>query len=93
MDSMKLLDRLQTEVLTADGAMGTLLYSYGIDFCYEELNVEKPEIIEKIHLDYIQAGADIIQTNTYSANALKLARYGMENRTEELNKAAVRIAK
>ncbi|GLY11556.1 bifunctional homocysteine S-methyltransferase/methylenetetrahydrofolate reductase [Pseudobacillus badius] len=90
---MKLLDRLQTEVLTADGAMGTLLYSYGIDFCYEELNVEKPEIIEKIHLDYIQAGADIIQTNTYSANALKLARYGMENRTEELNKAAVRIAK
>ncbi|KAB7705387.1 bifunctional homocysteine S-methyltransferase/methylenetetrahydrofolate reductase [Bacillus aerolatus] len=90
---MKLLERLQHEVLTADGAMGTLLYSSGIDFCYEELNVENPEIIEKIHLEYIRAGADIIQTNTYSANALKLARYGMENRVQELNKAAVRIAK
>ncbi|MFK2826136.1 bifunctional homocysteine S-methyltransferase/methylenetetrahydrofolate reductase [Bacillus sp. B190/17] len=90
---MKLLDRLQNEVLTADGAIGTLLYSYGIDFCYEELNVEKPEIIEKIHREYIKAGADIIQTNTYSANAIKLARYGLEDRALELNKAAVRIAK
>ncbi|MDW0116711.1 bifunctional homocysteine S-methyltransferase/methylenetetrahydrofolate reductase [Sporosarcina thermotolerans] len=90
---MKLLDRLQNEVLVADGAMGTLLYSYGIDFCYEELNVEKPEIIEKIHRDYIAAGADIIQTNTYGANFLKLARYGQEDRVKEYNEAAVRIAK
>lgn len=90
---MTLLNRLKTEVLTADGAMGTLLYSYGIDFCYEELNTEKPEIIEKIHQDYIAAGADIIQTNTYGANAVKLARYGMENRLRELNSAAVHIAK
>ncbi|OMP68117.1 bifunctional homocysteine S-methyltransferase/methylenetetrahydrofolate reductase [Domibacillus epiphyticus] len=90
---MTLLNRLKTDVLTADGAMGTLLYSYGIDFCYEELNTEKPEIIEKIHKDYIDAGADIIQTNTYGANSIKLARYGMENRTNELNKAAVEIAK
>ncbi|OCA82783.1 bifunctional homocysteine S-methyltransferase/methylenetetrahydrofolate reductase [Pseudobacillus wudalianchiensis] len=90
---MSLLERLQNEVLLADGAMGTLLYSYGIDFCYEELNIEKPEIIEKIHREYIKAGADVIQTNTYSANALKLTRYGMEDRVEELNKAAVRIAR
>lgn len=90
---MSLLQKLQTDVLTADGAIGTLLYSYGIDFCYEELNVEKPEIIEKIHLDYIEAGADIIQTNTYSANAVKLARYGLENRVAEFNKAAIDIAK
>lgn len=90
---MKLLDRLQNEVLVADGAMGTLLYSYGIDFCYEQLNVEKPEIIEKIHRDYIAAGADIIQTNTYGANSLKLARYGLNDRVKEFNEAAVRIAK
>ncbi|OLN23622.1 bifunctional homocysteine S-methyltransferase/methylenetetrahydrofolate reductase [Domibacillus antri] len=90
---MTLLDRLKTDVLTADGAMGTLLYSYGIDFCYEELNTEKPEIIEKIHKDYIKAGADIIQTNTYGANSIKLSRYGIENRTRELNAAAVEIAK
>lgn len=90
---MNLLDNLKKNVLVADGAMGTVLYSHGIDFCYEELNVEKPEIIEKIHLDYIAAGADIIQTNTYSANALKLARYGMEHRVKEFNEAAIRIAK
>ncbi|MCG7343338.1 bifunctional homocysteine S-methyltransferase/methylenetetrahydrofolate reductase [Sporosarcina sp. ACRSL] len=90
---MRLLDKLKENVLAADGAMGTLLYSYGIDFCYEELNVEKPEIIEKIHRDYIGAGADVIQTNTYGANSLKLARYGMENRVKEFNEAAIRIAK
>ncbi|MDV6377318.1 bifunctional homocysteine S-methyltransferase/methylenetetrahydrofolate reductase [Sporosarcina sp. GW1-11] len=90
---MSLLKKLQTNVLTADGAMGTILYSYGIDYCYEELNVEKPEIIEKIHQDYITAGADIIQTNTYSANAVKLARYGLESRVTEFNKAAIQIAK
>jgi len=90
---MSLLEKLQTNVLTADGAMGTILYSYGIDYCYEELNIEKPEIIEQIHQDYIAAGADIIQTNTYSANAIKLARYGLESHVTEFNKAAIQIAK
>lgn len=90
---MGLLDKLQTSVLTADGAMGTLLYSYGIDYCNEELNIERPEIIEKIHQDYITAGADIIQTNTYGANAIKLARYGLENKVKEINEAAIQIAK
>ena len=69
---------VENKVLTADGAMGTLLYSYGLEYCHEEMNIEKPEIIEKIHQEYIQAGADIIQTNTYGANAIKLARYGLE---------------
>lgn len=90
---MRLLDRLKDNVLVADGAMETLLYSYGIDFSYEELNVEKPEIIEKIHREYIDAGADIIQTNTYGANFLKLARYGLEHRVKEFNEAAIQIAK
>ncbi|WP_203363891.1 bifunctional homocysteine S-methyltransferase/methylenetetrahydrofolate reductase [Bacillus sp. REN10] len=90
---MSILDRLKHEVLTADGAMGTLLYSYGIDFCYEELNIEKREVIEQIHLDYIKAGADVIQTNSYGANAYKLARYGLEHRVRELNKTSVQIAK
>ncbi|WP_204556321.1 bifunctional homocysteine S-methyltransferase/methylenetetrahydrofolate reductase [Bacillus ectoiniformans] len=90
---MNLIDRLKHDTLTADGAMGTLLYSYGIDFCYEELNTERPEIIEKIHSEYIRAGADVIQTNTYGANSIKLGRYGMEGRVRELNQAAVAIAK
>ena len=64
---MGLLEELQSRVLTADGAIGTLLYSNGLDFCHEEMNVSRPDIIEKIHRQYIEAGADIIQTNTYGA--------------------------
>lgn len=90
---MGLLEKLQSQVLTADGAMGTLLYSYGIDYCYEELNVKKPEVIENIHQQYIDAGADIIQTNTYTANAIKLERYGLENSVKAINESAVQIAK
>lgn len=90
---MSLLQDLKTKVLTADGAIGTLLYSYGLDYCHEEMNVARPEIIEKIHGEYIAAGADIIQTNTYGANAIKLARYGYEARVQEFNAAALKIAK
>ncbi|GEK33528.1 bifunctional homocysteine S-methyltransferase/methylenetetrahydrofolate reductase [Kurthia sibirica] len=90
---MALLEDLKTKILTADGAMGTLLYSYGIDFCYEELNIKKPEVIENIHRQYIEAGADIIQTNTYTANAIKLARYGLEKEVEAFNRAGAKIAK
>ncbi len=90
---MKLLDALKTRVLTGDGAMGTLLYSYGIEYCNEELNLQRPEIVGKIHQDYIKAGADIIQTNTYGANAHKLARYGLEEQVKEINLAAIDIAK
>lgn len=90
---MGLLDALKTKVLTADGAMGTLLYSYGLDNCHEEMNIIKPEIIEKIHSEYIAAGADVIQTNTYGANAIKLARYGLESKVVEINEAAICVAK
>lgn len=90
---MGLLEELKTRVLTADGAIGTLLYSYGLDYCHEEMNIARPDIIEKIHSEYIAAGADIIQTNTYGANRIKLARYGYENRVMEFNEAALKIAK
>ncbi|MDI7743648.1 bifunctional homocysteine S-methyltransferase/methylenetetrahydrofolate reductase [Lysinibacillus fusiformis] len=90
---MGLLEALKTKVLTADGAMGTLLYAYGLDNCHEEMNIIRPDVIEKIHVEYITAGADVIQTNTYGANSIKLARYGLESRVAEINKAAVSIAK
>ncbi|MED3662589.1 bifunctional homocysteine S-methyltransferase/methylenetetrahydrofolate reductase [Ureibacillus sp. FSL K6-8385] len=90
---MGLLDALKDKVLVADGAMGTLLYSYGLEYCHEEMNIERPEIIEKIHSQYIQAGADVIQTNTYGANRIKLARYGLESKTAEINQSAIEIAK
>lgn len=81
---MGLLQDLEKQILIADGAMGTLLYSYGIDRCFEELNVSNPEEIERIHREYIEAGAKIIQTNTYGANRIKLARYGLENEVREI---------
>lgn len=90
---MRLLDALKSKVLTADGAMGTLLYSYGLDNCHEEMNIIRPDVIEKIHGEYIAAGADVIQTNTYGANAIKLARYGLESKVVEINEAAIALAK
>ncbi|CAM5616726.1 Bifunctional homocysteine S-methyltransferase/5,10-methylenetetrahydrofolate reductase [Streptomyces afghaniensis] len=90
---MNFLDRLKNEILIGDGAMGTLLYSYGKDTCFESLNLSHPEQIEQVHQAYIHAGADIIQTNTYAANYLKLQRYGLEDNVKEINSAAVKIAK
>jgi methionine synthase / methylenetetrahydrofolate reductase(NADPH) len=90
---MTLLEKLKSQILIADGAMGTLLYSYGSDMCFEELNLSKPDQIKSIHQAYIDAGADVIQTNTYAANYLKLQRYGLEDSVKEINSEAVRIAK
>ncbi|MCM3765938.1 bifunctional homocysteine S-methyltransferase/methylenetetrahydrofolate reductase [Neobacillus niacini] len=90
---MSLLEKLHNQILIADGAMGTLLYSYGTDSCFEELNLSHPDQIQHIHQAYIAAGADIIQTNTYAANYLKLGRYGLEDSVKDINSAAVRNAK
>ena len=74
--------------------MGTMLQKAGIasGVCPELLNVEDPDTIRSIHRAYIQAGADIIETNTFGGSSVKLSSYGLENRTEELNRAAVKIA-
>ncbi|WP_042461063.1 bifunctional homocysteine S-methyltransferase/methylenetetrahydrofolate reductase [Neobacillus dielmonensis] len=90
---MSFLQRLKSQILIADGAMGTLLYSFGVDSCSEELNLSQPEQIENIHRAYIDAGADVIQTHTYAANYLKLQRYGLEDSVKEINSAAVQHAK
>ncbi|MGG1574803.1 bifunctional homocysteine S-methyltransferase/methylenetetrahydrofolate reductase [Fictibacillus sp. NRS-1165] len=90
---MGLLKDLEDKILIADGAMGTLLYSYGTDCCFEQLNLTHPEQIQSIHQAYIQAGAHVIQTNTYSANYIKLQRYGLEEQVKDLNSAAVKLAK
>ncbi|TWD98931.1 homocysteine S-methyltransferase [Neobacillus bataviensis] len=90
---MNFLDKLKNQILIADGAMGTLLYSFGVDTCSEELNLSQAEQIQNIHRAYIDAGADVIQTHTYAANYLKLQRYGLEDSVKEINSAAVRNAK
>ncbi len=91
--TMGFLEDIKSKTLIADGAMGTLLYSYGIDRCFEELNISKPEEVRRVHEAYVQAGADIIQTNTYGANFIKLSRYGLEDETKQINEKAVRLAR
>ena len=73
--------------------MGTILYSHGVDRSFEELNLSHPEQIQHVHEAYINAGADVIQTNTYGANYIKLARYGLEEQVKKINQKAVQIAK
>jgi methionine synthase I (cobalamin-dependent)/5,10-methylenetetrahydrofolate reductase len=81
--------------LLADGAMGTMLNAHGISSykCFDELNLTNPQVVAAVHLDYIQAGAQIILTNTFSANRFKLDKYGLADRLEEINQAGVRLAR
>ena len=87
------LNKLQNNVLVADGAIGTIFYSEGLDTCPEAYNLTHPEKVERIHRSYIDAGADVIQTNTYGANFEKLKAFGLEHKVKEIHKAAVQIAK
>ena len=68
-----LLNQLKSNVLVADGAIGTIFYSEGLDTCPEAYNLTHPDKVERIHRSYIEAGADVIQTNTYGANFEKLS--------------------
>src|SRR5258705_2707213 len=78
-----------------DGAMGTMLYSKGIyiNRSYDELNLVAPDLVRAVHTEYVRAGADIIDTNSYSATANKLQPYGLEGSLREINIAAARIAR
>jgi methionine synthase I (cobalamin-dependent) len=91
---MDLLEELQSRIVCGDGAMGTLLLDRGVpvDRCLEELCVSEPDRIRAIHDEYVAAGARVTETNTFGANAVRLARFGFEHRVAEINKAAVRIA-
>src|ERR1700736_5025219 len=90
-----LLTRLKESAVLCDGATGTLLYAKGIfiNRCYDELNVSQPELIRELHHEYMQAGAEIIETNTFGGNSFRLARHSMENRAREINLAGARLAR
>ena len=91
---MDLLDELETRVLCGDGAIGTLLLHQGvrIERCLEELCVSDPDRIQTIHQQYVSAGARVLKTNTFGANAVRLERFGMERRVTEINRAAAGLA-
>lgn len=89
------LEQLRQRPLLCDGAMGSLLYARGITYeqCFDGLNLIQPELIESIHSEYISAGAQIIETNTFGANRAKLETYNLEERVREINIRAVKLAR
>ncbi len=89
-----LLEQLQQRPLLCDGAMGSLLYARGVAYeqCFDALNLAQPELIQGIHREYISAGAQIIETNTFGANRAKLESYNLEERVREINHRAARLA-
>jgi homocysteine S-methyltransferase len=82
-------------VHVVDGAMGTALYGKGmfVNVCYDELNLTHAELVKEVHEGYVRAGAEIIETNTFGANPVKLSSYGLEERTAEINTAAASLAR
>jgi methionine synthase / methylenetetrahydrofolate reductase(NADPH) len=90
------VDRLfEGRTVLCDGAMGTMLYSCGvfINRCYDELNVTQPETVRSVHEQYLQAGAEVIETNTFGANAFRLERFGLRDKVGEFNRAGAAIAR
>src|SRR6202166_4177190 len=89
------LARIKQSPVLCDGAMGTLLYSKGvfINRSYDELNLSQPDLIRAVHHEYLQSGAEIIETNTFGGNSFRLARHSMADRVHEINFAGARLAR
>jgi homocysteine S-methyltransferase len=88
-------ERLGEGPLLCDGAMGTVLYARGValDACFDVLNLNNPRLVQGVHADYIAAGADCIETNTFGANRFKLAIHGLESQVRDVNRRGVRLAR
>ena len=92
----QVLSRLDAgEVLLFDGGLGTELYNRGvfINVCYDELNLTRADLLREVHRDYVDAGADFVETNTYGANRHKLTRFGLADKVREINVAGARLAR
>jgi len=90
-----LLKYLSDGVLLADGAMGTMLHSHGVGFdkCFDELNLSEPAAVAQIHREYVEAGAQLLLSNTFGANRFKLSKHGLEGEVSEINRAGVELAR
>src|SRR5262247_3965444 len=89
------LEAIEQRVLVCDGAMGTMLYSKGvfINKSFDALNVAQPDIVLDVHQEYVRAGADVIETNTFGANRIKLGSFGLAGSLHEINVAGVNLAR
>jgi methionine synthase I (cobalamin-dependent)/5,10-methylenetetrahydrofolate reductase len=89
------IDEIQQSVVVADGAMGTMLYAKGVyvNRCYDEMNLSEPDKVREIHEEYLEAGAELLETNTFGANPVKLEPHGLAERTEEINRRGAELAK
>jgi methionine synthase I (cobalamin-dependent)/5,10-methylenetetrahydrofolate reductase len=89
------LEAIDDRVLVCDGAMGTLLYAKGIfiNRCFDGLNLTHPALVSEVHAEYVKAGADVIETNTFGANRIKLASFGLGDQVQAINAAGVKIAR
>src|SRR5580700_3703869 len=78
-----------------DGAMGTMLYARGvfINRCYDELNLSQPEMVREIHAEYLQAGAEVVETNTFGGNRFRLGQHGLQDQVRAINVAGVKLAR
>ena len=83
------------KVHVLDGAMGTMLYSKGffLNVCYDELNVKQPKLVQEVHEAYVRAGAELLETNTFGANPVKLRTFGLADDTEQINRTAAELAR
>jgi methionine synthase / methylenetetrahydrofolate reductase(NADPH) len=84
-----------SRIVLFDGAMGTMLYGKGvfINQCYDELSLRAPDLVRDVHKAYVKAGAQVLETNSFGANRLRLAQYGLEKQVREINQAAARVAR
>src|SRR5947209_13380130 len=89
------LERLRDGVLVCDGAMGTMLYARGVfvNRCFDELNVSNPALVRSVHEEYLEAGADVLETNTFGAHRFKLGPHGFEHQVRKINREGARVAR
>jgi homocysteine S-methyltransferase len=87
--------KIQSKIVVADGAMGTMLYSKGIfiNRCFDELNLSAPGLVKEIHQEYVKAGAEVLETNTFGGNRLRLGAFGLAEKLRAINEAGVRLAR
>src|ERR1700680_4165452 len=88
-------EQLFSRALVADGAMGTELYARGvfINRCFDELNIVSPDLVRDVHKQYVKAGAEILETNTFGANRMRLAAFGLGEKLRSINHAGVKLAR